>query len=79
MAKYQEAKKLVREYFDAMEKASAEGAQDVLKKYMSEDYLWRGVSIPRTERYCSSGRNFLETFERIAFSHAEKNGHLYCR
>lgn len=31
MAKYQEAKKLVREYFDAMEKASAEGAQDVLK------------------------------------------------
>lgn len=43
MAKYQEAKKLVREYFDAMEKASAEGAQDVLKKYMSEDYLWRGV------------------------------------
>lgn len=26
-----------------MEKASAEGAQDVLKKYMSEDYLWRGV------------------------------------
>ena len=43
MSKYQEAKALVRQYFDDLEAASADTAVDVLKTYMPEDYLWRGV------------------------------------
>ena len=43
MGKYQAAKAIVREYFDAMEKATPETVADVLKTFTSEDYLWRGV------------------------------------
>lgn len=41
--KYQAAKTLVRDYFDAMEAASAETVADVLKQYTSDTYHWRGV------------------------------------
>ncbi|MDN3682902.1 ester cyclase [Vibrio tapetis subsp. quintayensis] len=43
MSKYQEAKNVVRQYFDAMEKATHENVAEVLKAHTSEDYLWRGV------------------------------------
>ncbi|WP_321329068.1 nuclear transport factor 2 family protein [uncultured Ilyobacter sp.] len=43
MGKYQEAKKKVRDYFDALESARVEDIKNVLKEYMSEDYLFRGV------------------------------------
>lgn len=43
MSKYKEIKKLVREYFDALENSTPENVLDVLKEYTSEDYLWRGV------------------------------------
>ena len=43
MSKYQESKRIVREYFDALERATADTVAAVLKRYVSEDYLWRGV------------------------------------
>lgn len=43
MSKYQEAKRIVREYFDAMENATHENVAEVLKAHTSEDYLFRGV------------------------------------
>lgn len=43
MSKYQEAKRVVRNYFDALENASPENVLNVLKEFTSEDYLWRGV------------------------------------
>ncbi|MGB0384431.1 MAG: nuclear transport factor 2 family protein [Ardenticatenaceae bacterium] len=43
MSKYQATKAIVRNYFDAMEKATPETVADVLKGFTSEDYLWRGV------------------------------------
>lgn len=43
MSKYQEAKNVVRKYFDAMENATHENVADVLKAHTSENYLWRGV------------------------------------
>lgn len=43
MSKYQASKKLVREYFDAMEKSTPETVEGVLKQYTGENYLWRGV------------------------------------
>jgi ketosteroid isomerase-like protein len=43
MSKYQEAKRVVREYFNAMENATHENVAEVLKAHTSEDYLWRGV------------------------------------
>lgn len=43
MGQFQEAKKIVLDYFKEMEQCSAEQCPDVLKKYTSEDYLFRGV------------------------------------
>jgi hypothetical protein len=43
MSKYQEAKKIVRSYFDALENSTLENVSSVLKEFTSENYLWRGV------------------------------------
>jgi hypothetical protein len=43
VSKYQPAKTLIRDYFDAMEQATPETVADVLRTYTSQDYLWRGV------------------------------------
>ncbi|MDG2932794.1 nuclear transport factor 2 family protein, partial [Vibrio parahaemolyticus] len=39
MSKYQEAKRVVREYFSAMENATHENVAEVLKAHTSKDYL----------------------------------------
>lgn len=43
MGKYTETKKLVLDYFSALENSSPENVLEVLKQYTSENYLWRGV------------------------------------
>lgn len=43
MSKYQANKAIVRNYFDAMEKATPETVAGVLKAHVSEDYFWRGA------------------------------------
>ncbi len=43
MGKFTEPKRLVRDYFEEMEKCSPEEVNDVLKKYMAPDYTWEGV------------------------------------
>ena len=43
MSNYQQAKSIVREYFDALEKATPETVADVLAAYTAEEYFWRGV------------------------------------
>lgn len=43
MTKFQDSKKIVRNYFESLEKATPETVASVLKAYTSEDYFWRGV------------------------------------
>ena len=43
MSKYQAAKTIVRNYFNAMEKATSGTVAGVLKAHVSEDYFWRSV------------------------------------
>lgn len=43
MSKYQETKRIVRDYFEAIENATIENVEEVLANYTSDDYLWRGV------------------------------------
>lgn len=43
MSKYQESKQLVREYFEALENATPDSVGEILEKYTSGSYLWRGV------------------------------------
>lgn len=51
MNKYQETKKIVREYFQALEEANSSQVIDVLKKYASDEgYNWKGV-YPFREQY----------------------------
>ncbi|MGB1009764.1 MAG: hypothetical protein ACPGVP_08590 [Thiolinea sp.] len=40
---YQTAKKLVRDYFDAMEQATPDTVTNVLRQYTADEYRWRGV------------------------------------
>ena len=42
MSKYQAAKAIVRNYFDAMEKATPGTVAGVLEAHVSKDYFWRG-------------------------------------
>ena len=50
MSKYQAAKAIVRNYFDAMEKATPGTIAGVLKAHVSKDYFWRGVYPFREQR-----------------------------
>lgn len=43
MGKYQDSKKVVRNYFEALENANGDGIKDVLKQHMKSDYNWKGV------------------------------------
>lgn len=43
MGSYQEVKKVVREYFAAMEEADSQQVTEVMRKFMSEQYQFRGV------------------------------------
>ena len=43
MSKYQAAKAIVRNYFEAMEKATPDTIAAVLKGHTSKNYLWHGV------------------------------------
>lgn len=43
MKGYQEEKKLVRNYFEEMEKAEPKNIKDVMQRYMPEDYNFKGV------------------------------------
>ena len=43
MTPYQLAKAIVRQYFDAVEQATAETISDVLSEHTAPEYIWRGV------------------------------------
>jgi hypothetical protein len=43
LSKFQVAKAIVRNYFEALENASPETVAQVLKEFTSENYFWRGV------------------------------------
>jgi len=43
MSNYQEAKSVVRNYFDAMENATPDTVGDILAAHVSDSYDWRGV------------------------------------
>ena len=43
MSKYQDSKKIVRDYFEELEKSNPQDVKNVLNKYTSDNYSWRGV------------------------------------
>ncbi|MGL5963126.1 MAG: nuclear transport factor 2 family protein, partial [Fusobacteriaceae bacterium] len=43
MSKYQETKRIVREFFTSIENSTPETIEQTLKSYTGENYLWRGV------------------------------------
>ncbi|HBG5344611.1 TPA: nuclear transport factor 2 family protein [Clostridioides difficile] len=43
MGKYQDSKKVVRNYFEALENANGDEVENVLKQHMKSDYNWKGV------------------------------------
>src|SRR5210317_1443114 len=43
MSDFQKHKVLVRDYYRELDAATGDGITDVLRRYTSEDYLWRGM------------------------------------
>lgn len=54
MSRFQSAKLLLRQYMQAMEKASVATVSQVLAEYTNEDYSWRGVYPFREQDDCNS-------------------------
>lgn len=73
MGKFQEAKKVVRNYFDEMEYATAETVKDVLKKHTSENYSWKGVYPFREKLEDTNGADAVADIFWIPFMKAVKH------
>lgn len=43
MSQYSSIKKVVRDYFDALESSTPDNIEKVLEQHISEEYLWQGV------------------------------------
>lgn len=43
MSKYQETKKIIRNYFDALENSTPDNVMSVLNEFTGDNYLWRSV------------------------------------
>ncbi len=61
MSKYQGAKAVVREYFEALETSKPEDVVEALKAYASQDYFWRGVYPFREQRGSEAVANLFWT------------------
>ena len=67
MSKYQAAKTIVRDYFEALENASPENVADVLQQFTGENYLWRGVYPFREQRGADTvAEGILDALDAIA-------------
>jgi hypothetical protein len=72
MSSYQALKKVVREYFEAMDAAEAEEVEAVLSSFTTDDYLWQGVypfrelktSAPVAERFWKPLKKALNRMQR---------------
>lgn len=77
MSTFQNEKKLVREYFDAMENASVDQIKDVLKSFVSQDYDWRGVYPFRSQMgYEAAAENFWIPF-LSAIKHVQRRQDIF--
>ncbi len=70
MSRFQSAKKLLRQYMQAMESASPSTVAQVLGNYTAEDYSWRGVyPFRQQDNSDSAARGFwqplLQSFSRL--------------
>ncbi|MEM7333904.1 MAG: nuclear transport factor 2 family protein [Chloroflexota bacterium] len=77
MSKYQEAKALVRQYFDDLEAASADTAVNVLKKYTADDYLWRGVYPFRDQNGAEAVANIFWKPLKSALAHMQRRQDIF--
>lgn len=59
MNKYEVSKKIVRDYFDAIENSTPENVLSVLKDFTNENYFWRGVYPFREQK---GAQNVAENF-----------------
>ena len=77
MGKFQEAKRIVRSYFEEMEACAPEDCAAVLKKYTGEDYLFRGV-YPFEEQYSAEAvAEVLWTPLKKALSHMQRRMDIF--
>ncbi|PJE79806.1 hypothetical protein CI610_01201 [invertebrate metagenome] len=53
MRNFQQSKKLVRHYFNALESATPDNVKDIIQEFTGSDYLWRGV-YPFREQHSAS-------------------------
>lgn len=77
MAKYQKAKRIVRDYFEDLEKASIGEVEEVLKKYMAEDYNFKSVyPFREQEGVKKAAEVFWEPLKK-AFNHMQRRQDIF--
>ena len=77
MSGFQKEKKLVREYFDAMEKAEASQIKNVMKQYMSDDYNFRGVYPFREQEGIDNAADVFFIPLKEALSHMQRRMDIF--
>ena len=74
---YQEEKKLVRNYYDAMEKASPDEAERVLARFTSEDYNWKGVYPFREQNGAGAAAEVFWTPLKKSLKHMQRRMDIF--
>lgn len=77
MNKYQTAKAIVRNYFDAMENATIGTVADILKTYTREDYLWRGVYPFREQHSADTVAEVFWTPLMLSLRHMQRRQDIF--
>ena len=77
MSKYQPAKNLIREYFEAMECATPDSIAEVLQQYTAENYLWRGVYPFRELHGAETVATTFWSPLMTAFSHMQRRQDIF--
>ena len=72
MADYQAAKRLIRTYFEELERIPAEKVDEVLERYTSSDYLWRGVYPFREQHGAGAAAEVFWKPLKSALSHMQR-------
>ncbi|MEM7531530.1 MAG: nuclear transport factor 2 family protein [Chloroflexota bacterium] len=81
MGNYQEAKAIVRSYFDELENALKSGTPEqvtaVLSKYTSDDYFWRGVYPFREQHGAETTANIFWIPLMRAITHMQRRQDIF--
>lgn len=74
---YQQSKRLVRDYFEALEQAKPEEVDGVLHRFMSDNYNWKGVYPFREQHGTTAAANVFWKPLKTALTHMQRRQDIF--